>query len=293
MTSNKPKVLVVGATGKVGRATIGYLQELQETEVVAAVRNETKKAAFEKEGIATVVFDLERPESYAPALDGIDRALLLTGYTVDMLRQSKRFVDTAKEKNVKHIVHIGASTAPTAEVPHWGWHQMVEAYIEKHGFSFTHLRPEAFMQNVTGPGFKWLNDSVISHFVGSAKWSWVDCDDVALVAAHALNSPEKYNGKTIPLGYDSMTFDEVAKVLSEATGKNITAKAVAPEEFRKGAIDSGMDPAYVNSVYTQFKLNNIDGIPDAEKTFDNFYEITGRLPTKWKAFAEKHIDLIQ
>ena len=64
-----------------------------------------------------------------------------------MLRQSKRFLDTAKQQGVKHIVHIGASTAPTNEVAHWGWHQFIEAYIEKLSFSYTHLRPEAFMQN--------------------------------------------------------------------------------------------------------------------------------------------------
>ena len=33
--------------------------------------------------------------------------------------------------------------------------QFVEAYIEQQGFSYTHLRPEAFMQNITGPGYRW------------------------------------------------------------------------------------------------------------------------------------------
>ena len=36
-----------------------------------------------------------RPETFAAAFQGIDRTLLVTGYTVDMLRQSKAFVDEA------------------------------------------------------------------------------------------------------------------------------------------------------------------------------------------------------
>ena len=62
-----------------------------------------------------------------------------------MLRQSKRFLDTAKQTGIKHIVHIGASTAPTNAVAHWGGHQYIEAYIEKLGFSYTHLRPGVFI----------------------------------------------------------------------------------------------------------------------------------------------------
>jgi uncharacterized protein YbjT (DUF2867 family) len=118
--------------------------------------------------------------------------LLLTGYTVDMLRQSKRFLDTAQQTGVKHIIHIGASTAPTNEVAHWDWHQFIEAYIEKLGFSYTHLRPEAFMQNLFG--FGWLNNGVITNYIGNARWSWVDCYDLAAVVAQTLLHPEKYTG---------------------------------------------------------------------------------------------------
>lgn len=286
--TNYPNILVVGATGKVGGETLRQLQLEGDSNPIAAVRSPEQARTFQDQGIKTVILDLDEPETLEPELKDIDRALLLTGYTVDMLRQSKRFLDAAQTTGVQHIVHIGASTAPTNEVSHWGWHQMVEAYIEKKGFSYTHLRPEAFMQNITGPGFRWLDGTVIRHFAGRARWSWIDCDDLALVVAHALREPEKYAGQVIPLGYDAKTFDEVAEIFTQVTGQNFTAEARPPEEFLENSLAAGADPAYINSAYTQFKLNNEDAIPNADATFNNFAAITGRKPMTWQTFAKRH-----
>ena len=283
----KPNILVLGATGKVGGAAVEQLKENQDIKVIAATRSPEKAQIFKEQGIDSVVLDLDKPETIAPALENIDRALLLTGYTVDMLRQSKRFLDTAQQQGVKHIVHIGASTAPTNEVAHWGWHQFIEAYIEKLGFSYTHLRPEAFMQNLFG--FGWLNEGKVLNFIGNARWSWIDCYDLAAVVVETLLNPEKYNGQTIPLGYDAKTMDEVAQILTKVIGQPFTTEVHSPKEFLNFALQEGVDAinsnAYMNCVYTQFKLNVADRIPEADATFDNFEAIVGRKPNTWTDFA--------
>lgn len=285
--TDKPNILVLGATGKVGGAVVEQLADNKDVNVIAATRSPEKAPAFKEQGINSVILDLENPDTIAPALQDIDRALLLTGYTVDMLRQSKRFLDTAKQKGVKHIVHIGASTAPTNEVAHWGWHQFIEAYIEKLGFSYTHLRPEAFMQNLFG--FGWLNKGVITNYIGNARWSWIDCYDLAAVVVQTLLHPEKYAGQTIPLGYDAKTMDEVATILTEVVGQPFKTEVHPPKEFLNNALQAGTNGiypnAYMNCVYTQFELNVADRIPEADATFDNFEAIVGRKPNTWKDFA--------
>ncbi|MEO0408778.1 MAG: NmrA family NAD(P)-binding protein [Cyanobacteria bacterium P01_A01_bin.135] len=287
-----PNILVLGATGKVGGGVIQQLTAAADSRVIAATRSPEKVRAFKAQGIDSVILDLDNLDTIAPALAGVDRALLLTGYTVDMLRQSKRFLDAAQQAGVQHIVHIGASTAPTNEVAHWGWHQFIEAYIEKLGFSYTHLRPEAFMQNITGPGYRWLEKDTIHHYVGDARWSWIDAEDLALVAAHALRESDRYAGQTIPLGYDAKTFDEIAQIFTEVTGQPFRAKAHPPEAFLESALQDGIDGiypnAYMNCIHTQFQLNAAGQIPDADATFDNFKAITRKEPTTWKMFAQKH-----
>ena len=283
----KPNILVLGATGKVGGEVVNQLKDVKDVNVIAATRSPDKAEAFRDKGIDRVILDLDNPESIAPALKNIDRALLLTGYTVDMLRQSKRFLDTAKQAGVKHIVHIGASTAPTNEVAHWGWHQFIEAYIEKLGFSYTHLRPEAFMQNLFG--FGWLNKGVITNYIGNARWSWIDCYDLAAVVVQTLLHPDKYAGQTIPLGYDAKTMDEIAQILTEVVGQPFKTETRPPKEFLDNALQEGVEGIYPNAymycVYTQLELNQTDAISEADATFDNFEAIVGRKPNTWKDFA--------
>lgn len=286
MASSKSTILVLGATGKVGREIARLLAQTDDVQVIAGVRSPDKAAQLVEHGIEVRHLDLDHQETLIPALQGVDRALLLTGYSVDMLKQSKAFIDAAKQTGVQHIVHIGASGAPTNEVAHWGWHQFIERYIEVLGFSFTHLRPEAFMQNLIG--FGWLNQGGITNYIGNARWSWIDCNDLALVAAETLRQPDQHSGKIYPLGYDAATMQDVADILTDVTGKPFRLEARSPEEFLDSMLKAGGDSAYMHCVYTQLKLNAANAIPNADATFDNFEAITGRNPMSWGNFAQKH-----
>ena len=146
---NKPQILVQGATGQVGKNVIPHLIASDKVEVLAAARSPEKAKEL---GVPVVYLDLDNPESMAPALEGIDTAFLATGYTIDMMRQSKDFLNIAKKAGVKHIVHLGACRDNDTRVAHYAWHQFIQRYIEWCGFSFTHLRPEIFMQNLLGYG---------------------------------------------------------------------------------------------------------------------------------------------
>lgn len=296
MTLSKPTILVLGATGKVGREAVRLLTEADDAHIVVGVRfskgeaspTPEKAQSLQAQGIEVRSLDLDRQETLAPALKNVNRALLLTGYSVDMLKQSKAFIDTARQAGVEHIVHIGASGAPTNEVAHWGWHQLIEAYIEQQGFSYTHLRPEAYMQNLTA--FGWLKDGVITHYIDQTRWSWVDCDDVAQVVAETLRYPDRHAGKIYPLGYEAASIQDVADILTEVVGVPFRQKSQPPEVFLETMLQAGADPTYMNCIYTQFKLNIANAIPNADATFDNFEAITGRKPTLWKEFALKHRD---
>ncbi|MBR7745231.1 NmrA family NAD(P)-binding protein [Undibacterium sp. BYS107W] len=62
------------------------------------------------------------PSSFATASANVDRVFLLTGYTSDMLFQSKKLVDAAKEAGVSHIVHLGVFTSGMDLILHFVWH---------------------------------------------------------------------------------------------------------------------------------------------------------------------------
>lgn len=284
-----PKILITGATGQVGSKTIDFLLSNPEIEIIAAVRTPEKAKPFAALGIKTVLLDFDDENTHLAALEDIDRLLMVTGYTVDMLRQSKVLLDNAKKAGVKHIVHLGACGPDNTTIGHWAWHQLVERYIEWYGFTFTHLRPETFMQNLLSyGGKKAITNGVINAYVEGARLSWVDVADVAQVAAIALQYPEAHAGKTYRLGYDACSFDELALKMTSIIGKPFRYEALSPDVFLQNMIAAGADMAYMGCVYDHWKRYAAGTIPGADETFDNFKSITGKEPTRWNAFIEKH-----
>lgn len=285
----RPRILITGATGQVGSKTIDFLLAHTIIEIIAAVRTPEKAAPFKAKGIATVLLDFDDESTHLPALTGIDRIFIVTGYTVDMLRQSKALLDNAKKAGIQHVVHLGACGGDDTTVAHWAWHQLVERYIEWSGFSYTHLRPETFMQNLLQyGGKKAIEDGIIRAYVEGARLSWVDVDDVAQVAALALVAPEVHGGQTYRLGYDAQTFDGLAALMATALGKPFRYEPLSPEVFLQDMIASGAEMAYMGCVYEHWKRYAAGTIPGADETFDNFPEITGKQPTKWIDFIQKH-----
>jgi NAD(P)H dehydrogenase (quinone) len=288
-TVTLPRILITGATGQVGSKTIEFLLADKSIAIVAAVRTQEKAAPFTARGIATVILDFDDESTHSKAFENIDRVFMVTGYTVDMLRQSKALLDAAKKQGVQHIVHLGACGPDDTSIGHWAWHQLVERYVEWCGFTYTHLRPQDFMQNLLGyGGKKAIVDGVIYHYVANARLSWVDLEDVAQVAALALVHPEQHAGKTCRLGYDAKTFDEIATLMTSIVGKPFRYEPLSPEVFREAMESAGAEMAYMNCVYDHWKRHAAGIIVGAADTFDNFHEITGKQPTKWNGFIEKH-----
>jgi uncharacterized protein YbjT (DUF2867 family) len=288
MTNVKRKILVTGATGQIGGALVRLLSADNHLEVVAAARNLEKAKGL---GVQVVLFDYDREETLAPALQGVDSVFMLTGYTVDMLKQSHAFINAAKQAGVKYIVHLGAPGDDNTRIGHWTWHQFVERYIEWSGISFTHLRPQLFMQNLLGyGGAQAERNGVIRHYVGDARISWVDTGDVAAVAAVALRNPEMHAGKTYHLGYEAKTYPEIAEILTNVVGSQFTSEARSPEEFLEQMLAAGAEPAYMRCVYQNWLDYAALAIPGADAVYDNFSQLTGRQPKTWAEFAREHAD---
>ena len=284
----KPRILITGATGQVGAGVIPHLSNVPNIEVVAAARTPEKAKHL---GVAVVHLDLDKPETMATALKGVDRALLITGYTVDMMRQSKDFLNAAKRAGVKHVVHLGACGDNDTRIAHYGWHQFIERYVEWCGFSFTHLRPEIFMQNLLGYGGEsYVQKGVIRHYVGKARLSWVDIEDVSEVAAASLLHPEKHNGQTYRMGYEAATYDEMANIFMQVLGQPFSYEPRPPAEFYRNVINAGAEPAYMKCVldsYSDFTAGRGERV---DEVFYNLPAIIGRKPRSIADFAKKYAD---
>ncbi|MEM8754910.1 MAG: NmrA family NAD(P)-binding protein [Pseudomonadota bacterium] len=277
-------ILIIGATGKVGGAAARRLAGSEDLRVIAGVRDPDRARDMLPETVELRRLDLDDRGLIDAALEGVDAVLLLTGYTVDMLKQSKRVVDSAVAKGVSHLVHVGASGAETAEVAHWGWHRMIQAYVAASGLTHTFLQPEAFMQNIEA--FGWWDGTRLTNLIGDGVWSWVDAEDVGALAAEALRRPAEFAGRTWRLGYERASMAEVAAMLAAKTGRPVETAPLDAGAFYEAAVAAGGDPAYLACIRDQFSLTAAGELGETDPVFDPkpFEAAVGRPPRRWSDY---------
>ncbi len=290
------QVMIIGATGKIGGATLQLLAEdstAQPIRLVAASRH--PETVPVRPGVEVRKLDLDTAElqglsALVDAMAGIDRLLLITGYGVRMLTQSKVAIDAARIAGVRHVVHVGAHAAPDTTVVHLGWHQLIEAYLAASGMAFTNLHPTALMQNLmlliaTG-GVR--GTDVLPHYIGSEPTSWVEVADVAAVAAQVLRDPEPHAGRSYGLGTESLTMAEIAALLSGVTGRPWRDEPRHPDRFLEAVLAAGADPVYMECVRNIFVRTGAGTLPDLNETFDTVERLLGRPAITMRSFLERH-----
>lgn len=281
------RIVVTGATGTVGGEAMRLLRadaQAGRLEALGAARSEAGAAKLRARGDTPVLLDYDRPETLRPALAGADAVFLVTGYTVDMLVQSKRLLDAAKAEGVRHVVHLGALAADDTPFAHFAWHQMIEYTIAAMGFSWTHLRPNFFIDTVWN-GFRQRPDRIV-HFVADRRVSFVCAHDMAAVAVEALKRPDAHSGKVYPLAVEALTFAEVAAVLSEVTGRPVEYRPRPAADLFPIMQKQGAEPTYAASLAAGVAATERGEMPLADAVFDTVETVTGRKGTGWRAFAE-------
>src|SRR5882762_8511074 len=202
-TNSSGNLLVLGATGQVGKLVANNLKR-SEANFSVGTRRKANLAELADRFGASRFIDLDDPRTFDQALKAITGIFLITGYTVDMLVQSKSLIDAAKRNGVNHIVHLGAFTRDhDAYATVFAWHQMIETYLRESGVAWTNLHPNMFMQNlltyhaVTGALF---------NAYASKPLGYTALEDVAESAAVILmEGPERHSGKDYWFSADSLT----------------------------------------------------------------------------------------
>jgi NAD(P)H dehydrogenase (quinone) len=287
---HKPTVLVLGSTGQTGRLIIEELnREPDSIHLRLSSRKREEAARLCADGQEAVYLDLDDPRSFGSALAGVERLYLLTGYTVDMLVQSKTLVDAARKAGVKHIVHQGIFGEWDCTDPHFAWHQLIERYIETSGITWTHLHPNYFMENLLS--ITPLQAGTFPMFCGDRRLGWIALRDLATVAATVLREgPEKHGGQNYWLSTEALNGSEVAAILSEVLDREIRAELQGPQDLQQLLALSG---SKVESKYGEGAVEFMRQVLDGQMGYigsirNDVPYITGRAATTVHKWAEEH-----
>ncbi len=235
-------ILVTGATGRTGSELVKLLVA-QGIPVRAATRTPEMAAARWGGTVGAVAFDFDRPETFAPAVQGVEKLFLIARPADNHSDQAAiPLVDEARKQGVTHIVNL---TAMGAEQDETFALRVLERYIEASGIAFTHLRPNWFMQNFdSGPMLADIKATGALHLpAADAKLSFIDVRDIAAVAFEALTNPAHLHKAYTLTGGEALTHEEIMAAISKAAGKTLSyiplseetacgalAKAGIPEE---------------------------------------------------------------
>jgi uncharacterized protein YbjT (DUF2867 family) len=276
-------ILVTGATGKVGGESARLLAA-EQVPVRALVRSADRAADLAARGVDLAVGDLNDLTSIETAFDGVTTLIMVTPGNP---AQEKAVIDAAVRAGIGHIVYLTSKASLDAPIERRRWHAQVELALTESGLPHTLLRSNAYMQNMLalGPVI-----SATSRFASSAaggRMGMADTRDVAAVAATIGKEPERHVGATYHLtGPESISYPEIARILTDLLGRAITFEAISQKEERARMIDRGIPEPVATMNAQAFHLN---ATGDADWVTDDVATLIHRAPRSFGTFAADHL----
>src|SRR5262249_3706384 len=192
-------ILVTGATGTNGRLVVQALLAAG-ARVRAMVQDSSRAADLARAGAELAVADFDRAETLDRALAGAERSLLLSAVDQRLVDRETRFVERAKQADLKHGVKVSAIGAdPAASFTFGRQHGAAERIIMDSGLSFTFVQPNFFMQNLLWSAGTIKAQGELLSTLGSTPASHVDARDIAAVIATVLTDPLNRHDRSILL----------------------------------------------------------------------------------------------
>ncbi len=284
--STEQNILITGATGSIGSELVKQLsaKNISFRAMVRAKDKATDLAA--STGAQVIEGDFNDTPSIEKALEGIERAFLLTNSTDQAEKQQIAFVDAAAKAGVKHIVKQSQWAADkNSPVRFLRYHAAVENKIKESGIAYTFLRPNLFMQGLLS--FKQTIKEQGEFFaaIGEAKISIVDVRDIAAVALEALTTEGHENKIYNITGPEALTHQQMALYLSEALGKPIRFTDVPPDAMLQGLLAAHL-PQWMAEGLIEDYAHYARG--EASVIANDIANVTGKSPFDFKTFANDY-----
>jgi uncharacterized protein YbjT (DUF2867 family) len=229
-------ILVIGATGRVGRHVVEQLVK-RGARVRVLTRDPAK--ANVPASVEVAQGELLDIDALRSAFVGVRTLFLLNAVTGDEFTQAIVTLNVAREAGVERIVYLSVIHADRfVNVPHFAVKSGAERMLAQMGSSATILRPTYFIDNEL-----MIKDVILQHGVypmpiGSKGVAMVDARDIAEVAAIELIRRDRAPGKlpleTINLvGPDTLTGPEVAAIWSDVIGRAVVYGGDDPTAFEQ------------------------------------------------------------
>lgn len=274
------KVLVTGASGQLGKGVIAELLQqgkIEPANIIAGSRDPGKLADLAAKGIETRAVNFDDEAGLVAAFTGVDRVLIISGDELAVpgkrLQQHKAAVAAAQKAGVKHIFYTSMPNPDKSVISFAPDHLGTEEAIKATGLRYTILRNSWYTENY----FMGLSQNLATGtwYTSQAggKLPNISRADCAAAAAAALATPPEGSVTLTLTGPESVTAEDVAKIVSDLTGKPLNVVQINDEQLAGGVRSAGLPEFVVQLVVTadaNIRAGNFDVLTD------DFEKLTGR-----------------
>jgi uncharacterized protein YbjT (DUF2867 family) len=228
-----PPVLVIGATGRIGRGVVDRL--LDAGAPVRALTRRSDAAATLPANVEVVTGDLTVPESLDAGLRGVGAVFLV--WTAPPTT-----APAVVERLATHVRRVVFLSSPH-RTPHPFFqqpnpmavlHADIERLIAAAGLESTIIRPGVFASNVV---YWWATairaGDPVRWPYAAAETAPVDDRDVSAVAARTLSQDGHAGGDYVLTGPESLSQAEQVSIIGDVLGRPIDFEELSPDEFRR------------------------------------------------------------
>jgi uncharacterized protein YbjT (DUF2867 family) len=231
-------ILITGATGNIGSNLVPSLAG--SVTVTALVRDPEKAGRLFETDIDIAEGDFGDAESLARAMAGTDTVVSIVPPSPECVEHVSGIIAAARDAGVRKIVRVSAiKAAEDGRTENTRLHGQCDRLLQESGLVYTILRPNYFMQNIfMSLGTIRTNDCFYAG-MGEGRLAMIDVRDVAdAIAAAALS--DTFDGRAYELsGPESISFNDVAAILSDVADRNIAYLPISPDDVKATLVQMG------------------------------------------------------
>lgn len=283
-------IIVTGATGQLGRQIVErLLTRVPADRVGISVRDPQKAQKFADQGVRVRHGSFTDAVGLAHAFEGASQVLIVSVDKMgdEAVQQHRAAIDaavTAGARRILYTSHMGAGTSshfqPCRD------HAATEEALRDSGVPFTSLRNGFYAASA----LQFLGNGMESGQVAlpaDGPVSWTTHADLADAAAVLLADEGRIDGPTPPLtAAQALTFDDIARIASDVTGRTITRTTAPDDQFRQQLTGNGVPAEAADQLLGIFAAGRAGEFAAVDPTLA---ALIGREPTTLSAVLREQL----
>ncbi len=238
---NAMKIVVAGATGKLGRLVIdGLLQNVPASQMVAAVRHPEKAVDLAARGVDVRHVDASRPETLKAAFSGTQKALLISSAEENALAWHQAVLEAAKKAHIRLLVYTSMLHAEESHLRAAAVHRATERLLRASGLTHVILRNGLYLENFTEQAVLALENGAVIGNASEGRVAGASRADYAAAAVAVLTGTGHENKIYELVGDKPFGMADLADEISRIAGKQVGYEDLTPEDHGVLLVAAGL-----------------------------------------------------